>query len=124
DENDEFVTPADLYRIRSLRLAAESQKVKFQSAVDLAYAALHTAMGIDPLAPLAIAGEGLEFQPVRLELPALLALANARRPELVLAGLGVRNAELEKKLAAAQFRPDVALFGKFSSIHDDRSYPN
>jgi outer membrane protein TolC len=34
------------------------------------------------------------------------------------------NAELEKKLATAQFCPDVALFGSFITIHDDASYLN
>jgi outer membrane protein TolC len=124
DKENTAVTPADLYRVRSLQLLAESQVVRGRQAGELAYAALHAAMGVEPEVPLRIADDQMDYQPLALALPALLERAYSQRPELAKADLGVRNAALEQKLAAAQFCPDVALFGSFSSINDDRSYLN
>jgi outer membrane protein TolC len=124
DKENKEVTPADLYRIRSLQLLAESQVVRGRQGVELAYAALHAAMGVEPEVPLQIADDRMDFQPLALALPTLLQRAYSQRPELAKADLGVRNAALEQKLAAAQFCPDVALFGSFSSVNDDRSYLN
>jgi outer membrane protein TolC len=123
-QGDEYVTRADLYRARALRLAADSEHVRFQKAVELAYAGLRAAMGVDPQQPLRIAEDHLEFRPVAVELAGLIARAYEQRPEVIRASLAVRAAGLEQKLARAQFHPDFGLFGRFSSINDDRSYPN
>jgi outer membrane protein TolC len=124
EEGDENVTTADLARFRALRVSAESQKVEFQRAVDLARAALRQAMGLDPQAPVAPADERLEFRPVALELPALTAQALSRRPELIQAEIGVKNAVLEEKLAAAAFCPNVGLYGSFNTLSGQRTFPN
>jgi outer membrane protein TolC len=124
DQGDEFVTTADLYRIRALRLLAESQRVEFQRAVDLAQAALRQAMGLELLTPLALAEERLEYKPVAIPLPEVLAQALARRPEVIKAGIGVRNTVLQEKLADAQFHPNVGLFASVSTINGERTFPN
>jgi outer membrane protein TolC len=124
DRGDEFVTTADVFRVRSLRELAENQRVEVQRAVDLAYAALRQAMGLDRLTPLELAEERLEFRKVSIELDDILEAALSRRPEVVKAGIGVRNAILQEKLADAQFHPDVALFASLSTINGRRTFPN
>jgi outer membrane protein TolC len=124
DRGIESVTTADVARIRALRMLAENQKVEFRRAVDLAYAALRQAMGLDLVTPLALAEERLEYRPVAIELPDILEQALTRRPEVIKAGIGVRNAVLQEKLAAAQFHPNVGLFGSLNTISGVRTFPN
>jgi outer membrane protein TolC len=123
-EGDENVTTADVARVRALRVSAESQRVEFQRAVDLAQAALRQAMGLDPQAPVTPADERLETSGVALELPALIAQALRQRPELIQAELGVKNAVLEEKLAAAEFHPNVAAYGSLNTLSGKRTFPN
>jgi outer membrane protein TolC len=123
-EHDRYVTPADLHRVRTLRELAEGQKVRFEYGIELAYAGLRAAMGLEPLCPLVIAEDRLPYQRTAFDLCALLDTAYRRRPELALAQISLRVAELDQKLASAQFHPDVGAFGRFSSINDDRSYLN
>jgi outer membrane protein TolC len=123
-EGDEFVTTTDVNRIRALRLSAESQKIEFQHAVDLAHAGLRAAMGLSPLEPLTIADVRLEVKPVTLELPDLLAVAAARRPEVIKAGIGVDNAGLKIKLAEAEYCPTVGLYSSVNTLDGRRTFPN
>jgi outer membrane protein len=124
EERVRSVTLADLQRPRALRELTESQRVQFQRATDLAYAGLQAAMGIGPRAPVEIADEKLEYQPIHLEVDPLIELALTQRPETIKARLAMRNAELERKLATAEFCPDVGLFGTFFTIQDDPHYLN
>jgi outer membrane protein TolC len=81
-------------------------------------------MGLDLVTPLVIADDQLEYQRVGVELPVILEQALARRPEMVKANLGVKNATLQEKLAAAQFHANVGLFGCLSTITGSRTFPN
>jgi outer membrane protein TolC len=124
DKGDEFVTTADLARIRTLRLLAENQKVEFQRSYDLTYAALRQVMGLDFQAPLAIVDEELPFKRTTIALAEIVELAMTRRPELAKADIGVRNAVLQEKLAKAEFLPTVGLFGSLNTLTGRRSFPN
>jgi outer membrane protein TolC len=124
EQNIESVISADPKRARSLRLLAESQKVEFERGRAEARAGLEAAMGLLP-------GSTLDWSPVRfnegtvhLELNGLLALAWSQRPEMIQAELGVRNADLERKLAGANFAPDVGFFASLTTINDNRAFPN
>jgi hypothetical protein len=50
--------------------------------------------------------------------------AMIRRPELARARVGVEIAQLQRKLATADYSPDVGLFGRFSRIDDDGGFVN
>lgn len=124
DEGDEHVTVVDLHRAGTIRLLAESEKVGLQRAADLAHEALRQAMGIEYTAEFDIADSRLIAHRRELELPAVLDEAMIRRPELAKARIGVQVAELERKLATANYLPDVALFGRFGTIDDDGGFVN
>jgi outer membrane protein TolC len=124
DESIESVTSADPRRARSLRLLAESQKVEFERGKAEARAALETAMGLPPRYPLELSQARLDEDSVQLELNELLAKAWAQRPEMIQAELGVRNADLERKLAGANFSPDVGFFASLTTVNDNRAFPN
>jgi outer membrane protein TolC len=111
-------------RASAVRELAESQLIEFQRSLDLAWAGLRTAMGGGPQFPFDIADERLEFRAISLDLSNLVALALSQRPEIRKARLALRNAELEQKLAKAQYCPDVGLFGSYITIHDNANYLN
>ena len=118
------VTAADLERSRSLRFLAESEQVRVRRAKDQAYVALRLAMGVDSNIGFQVSEDRLNHVERQLELPSLFEQAYTWRPELSKARIGVDVAALEAKLADAQFHPDVAFFGQFSTIHDDRGFAN
>lgn len=124
EQGTKYVTKADSTRAKSLRLLAESETIGVERAADLARAALCQAMGTDPAADIVVAETKLRVNETTLDLDSALATAYEKRPELRKAELAINNAGLEKKLADAQFHPDVALFGSFSTINDNRNYPN
>jgi len=124
DEGDEYVTPVDSHRARALRLLAESEKIGTEQAADLAYEALRQAMGLEPGAEFEIADQHLTVHKQDIELPAILDKAMVRRPELAKARLGVQITELERKLARANYLPDIGLFARFGTIDDDGGFPN
>jgi outer membrane protein len=119
-----YVTKADLRRATALRVLAENQKIEARRTADQALAGLRAAMGVRQLMPLEVADDRLAFAAAELDRDALLALALRQRPEMVKAQLAVQAAELERKIAKAQFRPDVGAFARMSTIHDNRDYPN
>jgi outer membrane protein TolC len=121
---NDFVTAADVTRAGSLKLLAESQKVEFGYAAERAQAGLRTAMGLEVPAVVAIADSTLPRQFPQLELAPLVDLALARRPEIIGARLALHKAELDRKLAVAQFHPDVVAYGRLTSIQDDASFLN
>jgi outer membrane protein len=124
DEADEYVTVVDLHRARAMRLLAESERIGTEQAADLAHEALRQAMGLEPTVEFAIADQRLSVPRQRVELPVALDEAMIRRPELAKARLAVQIAELERKLARANYLPDVGLFARFGTIDDDGGFPN
>lgn len=124
DEGDEFVSTVDQSRARTVRLIAESQKVRLEQASELACAALRQAMGLDYTADVEIAEPRLSERRRQIKLAAILHEALLRRPELNKVWLASEVAELERKLAKAQYAPDVGLFSRFSTITDDRNFLN
>jgi outer membrane protein len=123
-EGNEYVTTADLRRVRSARLLAESQKVATRRAADHARAGLRAAMGLSQKEPLDIGTARLAYSKADLNRDKLLNEALDRRPEMAKAELGVQAAELERKLAKAEFSPEVGAFARMTTIHDNRDYPN
>jgi outer membrane protein TolC len=98
--------------------------VEFGYAAERAQAGLRTAMGLEAPTVVAIADTTLPRQFPQLELAPLVDQALARRPEIIRAQLALRKAELDRKLAVAQFCPDVVAYGRFTSTQDDASFPN
>jgi outer membrane protein TolC len=121
---NEHVTVADVQRAATLRVLAENQKVEARRAAEQALAGLRAAMGVRQVMPLEIADDRLAYAGAELDRDALLAKALAQRPEMAKAQLAVQAAELERKIAKAQFHPDVGAFARMSTIHDNRDYPN
>jgi outer membrane protein TolC len=124
DEGDEYVTTVDLHRACAVRLLAESEKTGAERAADLAHEALRQAMGLEPRAEFEIADRQLIVHQRRVELPAILDAAMIQRPELAKARLAVEITELQRKLARANYLPDVGLFARFGTIDDDGGFPN
>jgi outer membrane protein TolC len=124
DEADKYVTTADVRRASALRLLAANQQLQARRAADQALAGLRAAMGLGQAAALDVADERLTLRTTTLEKDALVGKALAQRPEMAKAQLAVQAAELERKLAKAQFHPDVAAFSRLTTIHDNRDYPN
>jgi outer membrane protein TolC len=122
EEGDRSVRQADESRLSALRKLAKSQLAQIQRDTDLARAGLRTAMGLDPDQAVEIAESRLGYRSVSPDLARLQDRALNQRPEIATARLGMRNAELERRLAIAQFCPDVGLFGQFTSIQDTPSY--
>jgi outer membrane protein TolC len=121
---NEYVTSADVYRATALRVLAENQKVEARRAAEQALAGLRAAMGARQVTPLEISDDRLTYAPAELNRDALLAQAVERRPEMIKAQLAVQAAEAERKIARAQFHPDVGAFARMDTIHDNRDYPN
>ncbi|HUT91038.1 MAG TPA: TolC family protein [Thermoguttaceae bacterium] len=124
DEANEHVTMVDLHRVRAVRALAESERVRVEQAAQIAHEALRQAMGLDPMAQFEIADYCLTVEQRHVELPDILGQAMVRRPELAKARLGVQIAGLQRQLAAAEYSPDLALFGRFATIDDDGGFPN
>jgi outer membrane protein len=124
DTGNERITKADLRRATAARLLAESHKLQAQRATDQAMAGLRAAMGLRQVTPLEVDNARLAYSAKELDRDALLARALANRPEMAKAQLAVHAAELERKLAKAQFQPDVGAFARLSTIQDNRDYPN
>jgi len=124
DEGDEYVTTVDVHRARTVRLLAQSERIRVEQAAEIAHEALRQAMGLEPQAQFEIAERNLTRPTGHVELPAILDEAMIRRPELAKARLGVQIAGLERQLAAAEYLPDVGLFGRFATIDDDGGFAN
>jgi outer membrane protein TolC len=124
EEGERSVTTSDVNRIRTVRQLAEGQRAQFRRDAEYAHAGLRTAMGLPTQQTVQIADTRLTPPAAVPDLPEMVQRALAQRPEVVLARIGMRNAELERKLALAQFAPDVGVFGQFTSIHDDASFLN
>jgi outer membrane protein TolC len=118
------ITTADLRRVTAARLLAEDQKLRAGRAADQALAGLRAAMGLRQAVPLGLAEDRLSYKGATLDRDALLGEALARRPEMAKVQLAVQAAELERKLAHAQYLPDVGAFARLSTIQDNRNYPN
>lgn len=121
---NEYITTADLRRATAGRLLAENQKLQTRRAAEQALAGLRAAMGLRQVMPLEVADARLVYAAAALDRDALLALALARRPEMAKAQLAVQAAELERKVAKAQFHPDVGAFARMTTIQQNRDYPN
>jgi outer membrane protein TolC len=124
EEGDEYVTMVDLHRARALRLLAESERIGTEQAADLAHEALRQAMGLEPGAEFQVADQHLTVHKRHVQLPAILDEAMVRRPELAKARLAVQIVELERKLAKADYMPDIGLFARFGTINDDGGFLN
>jgi outer membrane protein TolC len=124
DGGDDFVTTADLARARALRLLAANQQIEFERAADLAQAALRQAMGMEAESPVVIADDRLVLERVSVDEATVLSMALTRRPELIKAEIGVKNAQLQEKLARAEFQPTVGLFAGATTLSGIRSFPN
>jgi outer membrane protein TolC len=124
EQGDEFVTSVDLSRVRTTRLLVETDKVGVVRAREVAQAALRQAMGVGDSAYVDIAEPNLLLRTEQIELPDVLSEAMSQRPELRKARLATTVAELERKVAKAQYAPDIGLFSRFSTVYDDRNFPN
>ena len=124
DEAEEYVTTADLYRARSIRFLAQGERLGLEQAQAIARALLRQAMGVEQTAPFHIADTRLVAGQTSLQLDTLLEQALCLRPELAKAEHGVQIARLGEQLAQAEFYPDVSLYARFGTIHDDRNFAN
>ncbi|MBN2021242.1 MAG: TolC family protein [Pirellulales bacterium] len=124
DQGDRYVTTVDLHRVQAIRYMAESERVGARQAAVLAHEALRQAMGMDAATEFDIADGRLVAHRRDVELPAILGEAMVQRPELAKARIGVQIADLERKLARADYFPDLSLFGRMATIDDDGGYLN
>lgn len=124
-ERDPFRTSTfELHRVQSYRGLFEEQVVRFRVAEKRAKAALLLAMGMPQSGELDIANEELGFDEVVVSSEESIAVAVGSRPEVTQAVIGSRVADLDYRLAIAEFLPEIAAFGRFASIHDDRNFAN
>lgn len=124
EQNHRYVTMIDVHRVRAFRAMAESERIAAAQGAKVAYAALRQQMGLHAAVDFGIADTKLQPWTTELQLPALLDAALARRPEMAKVRLAVQIADLERKLAQAGYSPDLALFGRFSTINDDGGFAN
>lgn len=118
NEGDEFVTTIDLHRARAVLKLAESERVRIEQSRSIAQAALAESMGLDPNAEFDLISRRLPRIHGMVELPPLIDDAMRQRPELIKARLGVQISDLERKLAKAQYVPDLGAFGQFFTLDD------
>ena len=120
----EYVTTAELYRAQSLRHLYNGQRVEFQQGLKRGYAALKLAMGLEQNASIRIADYRMPRHRETLTFDEALARAMSQRAELAQANIGMQVARLETGAAIAEFSPDIALFGRMSTINDDGRFVN
>jgi outer membrane protein len=116
------VLQRDLYQVE---LGLDNAKFEFavnQRKVEIARQRLVTILNIKPgeLAPLE---EPPEFTMPDYDLPDLWEAAVKNRPELHQAQLGLKAAQLQRKLTLSDFIPDILLFGSCKIQHGDYSSP-
>jgi outer membrane protein TolC len=124
DESDEHVSVVDLHRVRAVRAMAEGQRIAAEQGRQLAYQALRQAMGVEELVDFRVADPWLTAWRREVDPWVMLDEAMIRRPELGRARIGVQIAQLERKLATADYMPDLVAFGRFDTINDDGGYAN
>jgi outer membrane protein TolC len=100
---------------------AESRRVEAARGRERALAALREAVGLSESCPLALP-EGLELPEVALplELDQVIALALARRGEIVQAEAGVEVTALEAHAQSLSFFPRAETFAAGSDIHAEQ----
>jgi outer membrane protein TolC len=124
DGGDEHVSVVDLHRVRAVRATAEGQRIAAEQGREIAYQGLRQAMGLEDLAEFKVADPRLSFWQQEVNPWVILDEAMIRRPELARARVGVQIAQLERKLATANFMPDLVAFGRFDTINDDGGFAN
>lgn len=124
DERDEHVSMIDLHRVRAVKSMAEGQRIAAEQGREIAYQALRQAMGVENLAEFAVADPWLTAWQQEVNPWVILDEAMIRRPELGRARVGVQIAQLERRLATADYMPDVVAFGRFDTINDDGGFAN
>jgi outer membrane protein TolC len=124
NQGDEYVTITDLSRVRTVRSLAEVDHVRATQSSLLASAALWQAMGIEQSMLVPFEVPELTPQSESVDLARVLSDALRQRPELIQTRLAIKNAELERKVAKAQYAPDFGLFARAYTISDDGGYLN
>jgi outer membrane protein TolC len=124
DGGDEHVSVVDLHRIRAVRALADDQRIAAERGREIAYQALRQAMGVENLVEFVIADPRLAVWRQEVDPWGVLDEAMIRRPELARARVGVQIAHLERKLATANYMPDLVAFGRFDTINDDGGFAN
>jgi outer membrane protein TolC len=87
-------------------------------------AGLKLAIGLSQTDSLEITDRRLPTERCEADLNLLKEQAFAQRPELRKAGLATTVADLEHRVAQAEYFPNVAAFANHSTIHDDANFPN
>jgi outer membrane protein TolC len=124
DDNDRYVSMVDVQRIRTFRGLFQEQAVGLQVSRERAVAGLKLAMGLAQTELLDIADRQLPTDRCDTNLEMLKQQAFSQRPELRKVGFATTVADLEQRVAKAEFFPNVAAFASHNTINDDANFPN
>lgn len=96
---------------------ADVRRAEALRGIDRANAALREAMGVGPETPVAVADQALPVPNVTAKREEIVALALARRGELVQAATAAEVADLEIEAQGKTFRPTAPTFASGADIH-------
>lgn len=111
DEGESSTLEGGLLQVELNRLRTD--RLRFESAVEMARSELQTLVSADPETRIDLAGT-LETPSVRASLDGLVAQALAERPDLEAARIRERLAEAEIALADAEGVPNAVVFGRYA----------
>jgi outer membrane protein TolC len=108
-----------VYRARADREELAQQLADAERQRDAARRLLNLMLDRDADSPIAVLDDSTLVRPLPMDRDATLATALVRREELVQAGLGVKAADQQKRLASSAFLPNLALAADWG-IQGDR----
>ncbi|MCC7262580.1 MAG: TolC family protein [Candidatus Latescibacteria bacterium] len=126
DKTQKRVEAGDASPLEVLRAEVEAGRVAAEQAtaanqLQFARAELNALLGQAPDAPLEVSG-GLEYQPLRTELPLLQKRALEQRPDLCAADLRTRAARAGEGLSRAGLVPDLEVSAGRQHVRQEDRY--
>ena len=114
------VNTPDVMRARTLRRLIENERIGASRLQQTAGAALRQAMGLPLDTPFELGDQSLDVAPQPIAVQQVLAEAYMRRPEVAKTHIGEQIALLERKLAQAEYAPDIAAFASYVNLAGDQ----
>lgn len=116
------VTKLDWLKIKLYLARTDGDVITAEKGLDLALAALKTAIGVDWEMPIEVIDEGLNYEKLDIELSNAVADAKRNRAELMMAAHSIAINDLEVKVAKASFFPMIGGFGRYTYLDDNPHY--
>jgi len=118
----EGVTRLDWLKIKLYLARVDGDVIKVERGLDLARAALKTAIGLDWKRPIEVVDEGLSYEVLDIELSNAVADAKRNRAELMEIEDAIAINDLGVKVAKASFFPMIGGFGRYTYLENSPDY--